>query len=353
MTAIDQQRLEEFLARFARDSAATMHATTVVLGHRLGLFRALAEAGPQTAHQVAARTACHPRLVQEWLNAQVASDYCEFDPDTGHYRLSPEQVACLADEASPTFVVGSVLAANAVHQDEEKVRQAFTGDGAVAWGEHHHDLFAAGERAFRGAYQANLIAAWMPALDGAVERLRAGGRIADVGCGFGTTTILLAEAFPEATCCGFDLHGPSIEAARKAAALAGVSERVTFEVADGGGFFGEGYDLVCLFNAFHELGDPVGVARHVRSALAADGSLMIVEPYANDRVEDNRTPVGRSFYSVSTMVCVPNALSQGATSALGAQAGEAALREVLNRAGFTRVRLAAETPQNLVIEARP
>lgn len=350
--AVDQAKIEEFLGRFAADAAAAMHAATVVLGHRLGLYRALADAGPQTAAELADRTGCQPRLVQEWLNAQVASEFCEYDPAAGHYFLTPEQVACLADESSPTFVVGGALAANVAHRDEEQVRQAFTGDGAVGWHQHHHDLFTATERAFRAAYEVNLVTGWVPALDGVAQRLRAGGRVADVGCGYGTTTILLAKAFPATSFSGFDLHAESVEAARKAAAAAGVSDRVTFEVADAGAFPGSDYDLVCLFNAFHELGDPVGVARHVRSRLAGDGSMMIVEPFAGDRIEENRTTVGRNFYSVSTMVCVPNALSQGATRALGAQAGEAAIGEVAAEAGFSRFRRAAETPLNLVLEAK-
>lgn len=350
--SINQQQLEQFLARFAADSAATAHSATVVLGHRLGLYQALAD-GPQTVEQLADRTGCHPRLLREWLNAQVASDYCGYDPELRRYFLTPEQTACLADESSPTFVVGSMLAANVVHRDEERVRQAFAGDGAVAWHEHVHDLFTATERAFRGAYQANLADSWVPALDGVAERLRAGGRVADVGCGYGSSTIMLATAFPASTFNGFDYHPPSIEAARKAAAAAGVSDRVTFEVAGADEFPGTGYDLVCLFNALHEMGDPTAVARHVRHALAPDGSMMVVEPFAHDRVEDNRTPVGRNFYSVSTMVCLPNALSQGATRALGAQAGQAALQQVAEEAGFTRFRRAAETPLNLILEAKP
>ena len=350
---IDQQKLEHFLGRFAADSAAAAHSATVLLGHRLGLFRALAEAGPQRADELAARTGCHPRLITEWLHAQVASQYCAYDPHSRTYWLTPEQTACLADESSPHFVAGNALAVNVVHRDEPQVEQAFTGDGRIGWHEHHPDLFTAAERACRGLYETSLLDKWVPALDGVHERLRAGGRIADVGCGFGTSTILLARSYPDATVCGFDYHEPSIAAARKAAAAAGVSDRVTFEVAGGDAFGGRDYDLVCMFNAFHEMGDPTGVARHVRSVLTVDGSFMVSEPFASDRVEDNRTPIGRNFYSMSTMVCVPNALSQNATRALGAQAGAAALQEVLVEAGFGRVRPVVAAPPALVVEAKP
>jgi SAM-dependent methyltransferase len=350
---IDQQKLEHFLGRFAADSAAAAHSATVLLGHRLGLFKALADGGRQRADQLAERTGCHPRLVTEWLHAQVASDYCAYDPDSRTYWLTPEQSACLADESSPAFVAGSAMAVNVVHRDEPQVRQAFTGDGRVGWHEHHPDLFTAAERAFRGLYETSMLEQWVPSLDGAHERLRSGGRIADVGCGLGTSTILLAQAYPNAAVSGFDYHAPSIEAARKAAAAAGVSDRVTFEVATGDTFGGADYDLVCMFNAFHEMGDPTGVAQHVRSVLAADGSFMIVEPFATDQVEGNRTPIGRNFYSMSTMVCVPNALSQDATRALGAQAGAAALQEVTAEAGFSRFRRVVTAPPALVVEAKP
>jgi 2-polyprenyl-3-methyl-5-hydroxy-6-metoxy-1,4-benzoquinol methylase len=349
---INRDKAQEFMARVAADSAAAMHASTVVLGHRLGLYRALGQA-PQRPEELAERTGCHPRLLHEWLNAQFVSDYCEYDPATGRYSLTAEQAACLADETSPTFLVGGMLSANVVHRDEEQTRKAFTGDGGLSWHQHDHDLSSASERAFRGIYETNLVANWVPALEGIYERLGAGGRVADVGCGFGSSTILLAEAFPKSTCSGFDYHEPSVQAARQAAADAGVTDRVTFETADARAFPGTGYDLVCMFNAFHETGDPRQVARHTRSALDPEGSLMIVEPYASHAPADNRTTVGRNFYSVSTMVCVPNALSQGADTALGAQAGAARLCEMLTGAGFGRVRVAAQTPLSLVIEAKP
>lgn len=350
---IDDDKLADFLARFGADQAAATHAATVLLGHRLGLYKALATGGPQTSDELAASAGCHPRLVKEWLHAQAASEYCQYEPVTGRFSLTPEQAACLADEDSPTFVAGGLAAANAIHRTEERVRQAFVGDGAIAWHEHPEEMFAGGERAFRGAYQANLVDSWIPALDGIEERLRAGGRVADVGCGFGTPLILLAEAFPASTFAGFDTHDLSIEQARKAAAEAGVSDRVTFEVASATDFPGRGYDLVCLFNALHEMGDPVAAARHVHDTLDDNGALMLVEPLAADRLEEGITPLARSFYSVSTFVCVPNALSQGATSPLGAQTPDATFGEVVRAAGFTRFRRATETPLHRVLEARP
>jgi len=350
--ALDQKKLQAFLETFARDLGATMHAATVALGDELGLYRALA-AGPQTAAELADRADCHPRLVEEWLNAQAAGAYCEYEPATERYSLTAEQAACLADEASPTFVAGGMQLANLAHRDLELVRSAFEGDGAVGWHEHHDDLFSGTDRFFSPRYAANLVDVWIPALDGVEDRLRAGGSAADIGCGYGATTILMARAYPASTFHGFDYHAESVEAARKAASEAGVSDRVTFEIAGAGDFPGTDYDLVCVFNALHEFGDPPGAARHIRNALAPDGRWLLVEPYSQDRVEDNFTDLGRSFYSISTLVCVPNALSQGATRALGAQAGEAALRQVATEAGFKQVRRSAEHPLNLVLEATP
>ncbi len=350
--SLDQERLDAFLKTFAGDLGATMHAATVALGDKLGLYRALAE-GPQSPAELADRTGCHPRLVQEWLNAQAASAYCEYDPATGRYSLTAEQAACLADETSPTFVAGGMQLANLAHRDLDPVRNAFESDGGVGWHEHHDDLFSGTDRFFSPRYAANLTEVWIPALDGVQDRLRSGGSAADIGCGYGATTILMARAYPASTFHGFDYHAESVEAARKAASEAGVSDRVTFEVAGAEDFPGTDYDLVCIFNAFHEFGDPLGAARHIRDALAPSGRWLLVEPYAQDRVEDNFTELGRSFYSISTLVCVPNALSQGATTALGAQAGETALAQVATEAGFTEVRRAAEHPLNLILEAIP
>jgi ubiquinone/menaquinone biosynthesis C-methylase UbiE len=348
---LDEGRLQAFMERYAADQAATMHVATIVIGDRLGLYRALADGGPETPDELATATGCHPRLVREWLNAQVASAYAEHDPVTGRYWLTAEQSACLADASSPTFVAGGALAASSTHKDTERVQQAFTGGGGIRWDEHHPDLFAGTQRFFAPVYRGNLVTNWIPALDAVEDKLVTGGRVADVGCGQGAALIQLAEAYPASTFAGFDYHAGSIDAARKAAAEAGVSDRVTFEVAGADEFAGEDYDLVCVFNALHEWGDPVGAARHIRRSLAPGGTWMFTEPRTDDElVESVRA---RTFYSVSTCVCTPSALSQGGQEALGAQAGEMALRRVAETAGFTRFRRAAETPAFMLLEARP
>ncbi|MDP8971059.1 MAG: class I SAM-dependent methyltransferase [Actinomycetota bacterium] len=346
---LDQDRLQAFVERFAADQAATMHAATVVVGDRLGLYRALADGGPQTADELAAATGCHPRLVREWLGAQVASAYCEHDD--GRYRLAPEQAACLADPSSPTFVAGGALVSSSVHKDTERVQEAFTTNGGIGWDEHHPDLFAGTQRFFGPAYRANLVGSWIPALDSVEDKLTSGGRVADIGCGHGVPLILLAQAYPASRFTGFDTHAGSIETARREAAEAGVSDRVTFEVAGADEFGGDGYDLICVFNALHEWGDPVRAARHIRDALAPDGTWMFTEPRTDDElVESVRA---RTFYSVSSFVCIPSALAQGGEDALGAQAGETRLQNLVEEAGFTRLRRAAETPAFMVLEARP
>lgn len=349
--AVDKDRLEAFMDRWAADQAATMHAATVVVGDRLGLYRALARGGPQTSRELAEATGCQPRLLREWLNAQVASGYAEYDAEERQYRLTPEQAACLADPSSPTYVVGGALVSSSTHKDTERVIEALTSDGGIGWGEHHHDLFDGTERFFEPVYRANLVERWVPALEGVEEKLRRGARVADVGCGHGASLILLAKAFPASTFVGFDYHEGSVEAARRAAAGAGVADRVSFEVAGADSFEGEPYDLVCVFNALHEWGDPVGAARHIRSRLAPDGTWMFTEPCTDDELVESVR--GRTFFSVSTFVCTPSALSQGADEALGAQAGEATLRRVAEEAGFSRFRRATETPAFMVLEARP
>lgn len=352
MGGLDPDRLQAFTQRWAADQAATVHAATVVVGDRLGLYRALADHGPVTAADLAEATGCQPRLVREWLHAQVASAYCEHDGDAETFWLTPEQAACLADDASPTFVAAGALVTSSNHKDVERVVEAFRGDGGIGWGEHHDDLFTGTERFFQPVYRANLVSQWIPALDGVEERLVAGARVADVGCGLGVPLRLLAEAYPASTFVGFDYHEPSIEAARTEAKAAGVDDRVHFAVAGAETFDGGPYDLVCVFNALHEWGDPVAAARHIRTSLAPDGTFMFTEPGTDPTLE--ATTRARTFFSVSTVVCTPSALSQGAgDGALGAQAGEQALRDVVTEAGFTRFRRATETPSFLVLEARP
>jgi SAM-dependent methyltransferase len=324
-----------------------------VIGDKLGLYRALADLGPADAAALAAKTDCDPRLVQEWLNAQYVAGYCHHSTETEMYWLSPEQAAVLADPSSPAFLVGAMTIAASTAKDEERIREAFTSGNGVGWHEHHHDLFHGTERLFKPGYVGNLTSAWIPALDGVHEKLGEGGSIADLGCGHGASTILLAEAYPNAAVTGFDYHQASIDIARKRAAEAGVADRVRFEVASAQDFPGAGYDLVCIFDALHDMGDPLAAARHIREALDVDGTWLLVEPMAGESLEDNVNPVGRIFYAASTFICTPAAQSQAGGYALGAQVPEAVLADLAADAGFTRFRRATETPFNRVFDVRP
>jgi SAM-dependent methyltransferase len=350
---IDAAKLDEFLGRFVGDLGAALSASLVVIGDKLGLYRALDEGGRQTAEELAARTDTDARYVREWLSNQAAGGYVTYDAGDGTFSLTPEQSLALAQEGSPAFVPGAFQLATALIKDEPKITDAFRSRAGVGWHEHHHDLFQGTERFFRPGYVANLVDSWIPALDGVREKLEAGGVVADVGCGHGASTLIMAEAFPRSQFAGFDYHEASVEHARAAAEEAGVADRVRFEVATAKDFPGAEYDLVCMFDCLHDMGDPAGAAAHVFRSLGADGTWLIVEPYAGDRLEDNLTPVGRVFYGASTLVCTPASRDQEVGLALGAQAGEARLREVVVAGGFTRVRRAAETPFNLVLEARP
>lgn len=354
-TAIDQSRLEAFMGQAVVDLAASFSAPLVRLGARLGLYRGLAEGGPAAPDELAERTGTEPRMVREWLGNQAASGYVTYEAASGRYTLPPEQAVALADDQSEFYVLGAYDILASFFADEDRLVEAFRSGAGLPWSEHDHHLFTGTEVFFRAGYRQHLIGDWLPALDGVLEKLEAGARAADVGCGHGVSTILMAEAFPASNFVGFDTHAGGIERAREAAAEAGVAERARFEVRGADAFPGEGYDLVCIFDAFHDLGDPAAAARHIREALAPGGTLMLVEPQAGDRTEDNLNPVGRIFYAGSTLICVPHAIADGgpATPALGAQAGEAALRGVLEEAGFSSIRRAAETPFNLVVEARP
>jgi SAM-dependent methyltransferase len=350
---VDQAALGEFVHKFIVDLGAAHHAVTVVVGDRLGLYRAVAEAGPGTAQEIAAAAGCDERYTQEWLNAQAASGYCEYDAQTGRYYLTPAQRTCLADEDSPIFLTAGMFLAAALFKDEERLAETIRTGAGFGWGEHHHDLYTGVERFFRPGYAANLVSSWIPALDGVQAKLETGAIVADVGCGHGSSTILLAQAYPNSTIIGFDNHAPSIDAARVAAEKAGVADRVRFELASAQDFPGQDYALVCIFDALHDMGDPVGAARHIRASLADDGTWLLVEPLAGDSVAANMNPIGRLFYSASTLICTPSARSQPGGWALGAQATDEQLRSVAEKGGFSRFRRAVDAPVNRIIEIRP
>jgi 2-polyprenyl-3-methyl-5-hydroxy-6-metoxy-1,4-benzoquinol methylase len=350
--ALDPTRLEAFMGKMAGDMGAAMSASLVVLGDRLGIYKALAKAGPSTSAELAVVTGLNERNLREWLAAQAASGYVDYDGDA-KFSINDEQAAVFADEGGPAFMAGGFEVIAAMFIDEPKVAAAFQTGAGVGWHEHCPCLFSGTERFFRPGYNANLISDWIPALDGVQARLEAGASVADVGCGHGASTILMAQAFPNSRFAGFDYHAPSIERARTAADKAGVSGRVRFEVARAQDFPGQDYALVTIFDALHDMGDPIGAARHVRQALSPDGVFMLVEPNAGDSLAENLNPFGRMFYSASTMVCTPASMSQEVGAALGAQAGQARLTAVANEAGFTRVRRAAETMTNMVLELRP
>jgi SAM-dependent methyltransferase len=349
--AVNEAAVQEFVHKALGDLGSALTASLVVIGDKLGLYKALANGGPATPEDLAQRTGTRERYVREWCAAQAAAGYLAYDAATVRYTLPEAHVAPLTDDESPACVLGGFQGMTAAMRAEPKVAEAFRKGGGVGWHEHDPNLFHGTERFFRPGYNANLVSTWIPALDGVPARLEAGARVADVGCGHGASTIIMAKAFPRSTFVGFDYHRPSVERARERARQAGVGDRVTFEVASAKDFPGS-YDLVAFFDCLHDMGDPVGAARHVRKALGTDGTWMLVEPFAHDRVEDNLNPLGRVFYSVSTLVCTPVSLSQEVGLGLGAQAGEARLRDVLSKGGFTRIRRATETPFNLVIEAR-
>jgi SAM-dependent methyltransferase len=351
--AVDPQKLNEFVGKMVGDLGAAMSAALVVLGDRLGLYKQLAAGGPSTPAALAQRSGTTERYVREWLAAQAAAGYVGYDSASGTYALSPEQAMVFADEGGPAFMAGAYEIIGAMIRDEPAIAEAFRSGKGVGWHEHDACLFRGTERFFRPGYAANLVANWIPTLDGVKAKLEKGARVADVGCGHGASTIVLAQAFPNSRFFGFDYHGPSIERARQAAVEAGVGDRTEFAVAAAKQFPGTGYDLVAFFDCLHDMGDPVGAARHVREALHEDGTWLIVEPFAHDRTEDNLNPVGRLYYAASTMICTPASLSQEVGLGLGAQAGEARLRDVVTSGGFTRFRRATETPFNLVLEARP
>ena len=350
---VDEGKLMQFVFRAVDEVGATLNAALVVMGDRLGLYQALDGAGPLSPAELAERTGTAERYVREWLNTQAAGGYVEYEPDGGRYTLPPEQAMALTDPDSPAYLPGLFQIALGAVLDSPKIGDAARSGAGFGWHEHGPDVHEGCERFFRPGYNANLISAWLPALDGVVAKLERGGLVADVGCGYGASTVLMAQAFPNSTFAGSDYHDGSIEMARRRAQEAGVHEQINFETAAAAAYSGTGYDLVTMFDCLHDMGDPVGAARHVRGTLKPDGTWMIVEPHAGDRVEENFNPVGRAFYCFSTLLCTPASLSQDVGLALGAQAGEAKIRDVVTAGGFTRFRRVAETPFNLVFEARP
>src|SRR6202046_2873898 len=350
--AVDTKKLEQFLGQFVNDLGATVHAGMVVIGERLGLYKALA-ASPLTPTELAAITRTDKRYVREWLASQAAGGYITYNAETHRFGMTEEQVLTLANEDGPAYLPGAFELALGSLAAVPRITEAFRSGAGMGWFEHEERVFHGCEKFFRPGYAANLITSWIPALDGVKEKLARGAKVADVGCGKGASTILMAKAFPKSEFHGFDYHDKSIELARTSAKQEGVADRVSFNIAAAKEFPGSDYDFVSVFDCLHDMGDPVGAASHVRRALRNDGSWMIVEPFANDDLQDNLNPVGRVYYSFSTLLCTPCSRSQEVALCLGAQAGEKRVREVVNSAGFTRFRRATETPFNLVYEARP
>jgi 2-polyprenyl-3-methyl-5-hydroxy-6-metoxy-1,4-benzoquinol methylase len=350
--AIDPKALDAFVGRMVGDLGAAVNGALVILGDRLGIYRALAKHGPATSNEVADATALDERYLREWLAAQAASGYITYDSAKEAFSLSPEQSAVFADPDSPAAMTGGFYSVSAVYHAEPKIADCFRTGRGMGWAEHHNCLFCGTARFFRAGYEANLVQAWLPALDGVIPKLEAGAKVADIGCGHGSSTLIMARTFPASQFTGFDIHPGSIEAAQAHAEEEGITN-VRFEVATAKDFPGSDYDLVTTFDALHDMGDPVGAARHVRQSLAPDGTWLVVEPMAGDSLAENLNPVGRVFYGFSTMICTPASRSQEVGLALGAQAGEKRLRGVVSEGGFSRFRRATETPFNLILEARP
>lgn len=349
--AIDENKLNEFMGKMVGDLGAGISGALVITGQNLGLYQTLAEQGPLTSDQLAERTGTAPRYILEWASCQAASGYIQYDSGNNTFFLTPEQAAVFANEDSPFYMAGGFFSLASVYADEPKIREAFkTGEG-MSWGAHDSCLFCGTAKFFKPTYKANLLQTWIPALDGVQEKLVKGAQVADVGCGYGHSTLIMAEAYPNSQFHGFDFHAPSIEKAKSLAKEKGVSN-ITYKVAKAKDFPGENYDLVTFFDCLHDMGDPAGASKYVHSKLAEDGSWMIVEPFAHDTLEENLNPVGRVYFGFSTAVCTPSSLSQEVGAALGAQAGEKKLREAVTSGGFTQFRRAMETPFNLILEAK-
>ena len=349
--SISEDKMNAFLGKVVGDFGASLSSALVYIGQKLGLYKALAEAGPLTPAELAQRTNTSERYVREWLINQAAGGYAEYDPESGRYSLTPEQAVALTDEQSPFYVGGGFFVVKAMTSAVSRIEDHFRNGGGMLWGEHDPDLFVGTERFFRPGYSAHLVATWIPSLTGIEEKLKTGGKVADVGCGHGASTIIIARAFPNSRFRGFDNHEQSIQRAREAAAAAGVSDRVTFDVADARTFPGDDYDLVCYFDCLHDMGDPEGAIRRAAEVLANSGSALIVEPMAGNTVEENFNPIGRTFAAASTLCCTSNSLALDGP-ALGAVASEDAIRDTVLAGGLTQFRRATETPFNRVFEAR-
>jgi 2-polyprenyl-3-methyl-5-hydroxy-6-metoxy-1,4-benzoquinol methylase len=347
---MNEAKLHEFMGKLVTDLSGAAMVASIIVGEELGLYKAMASDEPIAADELAKRTGCNPRLVREWLNAQAAAGYVEYAD--GRYRLPAEQALALAVEDSPVYVAGGATVLASLFLDKDKQVAAMRGNGAIPWGEHHPCMFSGVEKFFRPGYKANLVQTWLPALEGVVPKLQAGAKVADIGCGHGASTVIMAQAFPKSRFYGIDFHRPSIETAKQRAQEGGVSDRVTFVEATAKGYLEGEFDLICFFDCLHDMGDPVGAARQAYKALKADGTVLLVEPFAGDKVQDNFNPIGRMFYAASTFLCTPNSLSQEVGRGLGAQAGEATLSQVFSEAGFRRFRRATQTPFNLILEAR-
>jgi len=351
--ALNSQKLDEILGKGISDFGATFHAALVSIGDKLGLYKALAKSGPMTPDQLAAATGTNDRYVREWLSSQAAGGYVTYDPATGRFSLSEEQVFTMADENSPAFLPGAFQVALAATRSVKQITDRFKNGEGFGWHEHDSELFEGTERFFRPGYATHLVQEWIPALEGVEAKLRAGAKVADVGCGLGASTILMAQAYPKSSFYGFDYHKGSIDAAIERAKKAGVSDRVKFSVGLAKNYPGTAFDFVTFFDCLHDLGDPAGAAKHVYQSLKKDGTWMIVEPFAGDKLEENLNPIGRVFYSASTLLCTPCSKAQEVGLALGAQAGEKRVKDVVTSGGFSRFRRARQTPFNLVYEARP
>ena len=352
ISALDMNKLNAFIGQFVTDLGASVHAGMVVIGERLGLYKALAN-GPASPGELAARTGTDERYLREWLASQAAGGYITYDEDTGKFSLTEEQAFTMADEHSPAYLPGAFELALGSLAAVPRIAESFRTGAGMGWHEHADEVFHGCEKFFRPGYSAHLVSSWIPALNDVKAKLEAGARVADIGCGKGASTVLLAKAFPRSRFFGFDYHPASIQAARESARREGIADRVTFEVSKAKEFPGKDYDLIAVFDCLHDMGDPIGAAAHVRQSLAKDGTWMIVEPFANDQLKDNLNPVGRVYYAFSTLLCTPCSRSQEVGLCLGAQAGEKRIRDVVRSAGFSRFRRAAQTPFNIVYEARP